>query len=47
VNIPINAKVECTDGSCGRSTNVIVNPVILKLDSSALGALPAMKVRRS
>jgi len=27
VNIPINAKVECTDGSCGRSTKVIVNPV--------------------
>jgi len=27
VNIPINAKVECTDGSCGRSTNVVVNPV--------------------
>jgi len=26
-NIPINAKVECTDGACGRSTNVIVNPV--------------------
>jgi sporulation protein YlmC with PRC-barrel domain len=27
VNIPINAKVECTDGACGRSTNVVVNPV--------------------
>jgi len=27
MNIPINAKVECTDGACGRSTNVIVNPV--------------------
>ncbi|HXK24078.1 MAG TPA: PRC-barrel domain-containing protein [Myxococcota bacterium] len=27
MNIPINAKVECTDGSCGRSTNVVVNPV--------------------
>jgi len=27
VNIPINAKVECTDGACGTSTNVIVNPV--------------------
>jgi sporulation protein YlmC with PRC-barrel domain len=26
VNIPINAKVECTDGACGRSTNVVVNP---------------------
>jgi sporulation protein YlmC with PRC-barrel domain len=27
VNIPINAKLECTDGACGKSTNVIVNPV--------------------
>jgi sporulation protein YlmC with PRC-barrel domain len=27
LNIPINAKVECTDGACGKSTNVIVNPV--------------------
>jgi len=27
MNIPINAKVECTDGDCGKTTNVIVNPV--------------------
>ena len=27
MNIPINAKVACTDGPCGKSTNVIVNPV--------------------
>jgi len=27
MKIPINAKVECTDGACGKSTNVIVNPV--------------------
>jgi len=27
VNIPINAKVVCTDGACGKSTNVVVNPV--------------------
>lgn len=26
-NIPINAQVACTDGACGKSTNVIVNPV--------------------
>jgi len=26
-DIPIKAKVECTDGPCGQSTNVIVNPV--------------------
>jgi hypothetical protein len=26
-NIAINAKVECTDGPCGKSTHVIVNPV--------------------
>jgi len=27
MNIPIKVKVECTDGDCGKSTNVIVNPV--------------------
>ena len=27
MNIPIDAKVECTDGACGTSTTVIVNPV--------------------
>jgi sporulation protein YlmC with PRC-barrel domain len=27
VNIPINTNVQCADGSCGRSTNVVVNPV--------------------
>jgi sporulation protein YlmC with PRC-barrel domain len=27
VNIPINAKIQCTDGACGRSTNVVVNPI--------------------
>ena len=26
-DIPIKAKVECADGPCGKSTNVIVNPV--------------------
>jgi sporulation protein YlmC with PRC-barrel domain len=26
-NIPVHAKIECTDGDCGKSTNVIVNPV--------------------
>jgi len=26
-NIPIHARIECTDGDCGKSTNVIVNPV--------------------
>jgi len=26
-NIPIKAKVQCTDGPCGECTNVIVNPV--------------------
>ena len=25
--IPVNAKVECTDGPCGHSTDLIVNPV--------------------
>jgi sporulation protein YlmC with PRC-barrel domain len=27
VNITINAHVKCSDGACGKSTNVIVNPV--------------------
>ena len=27
INIPINAEVNCLDGSCGESTVVIVNPV--------------------
>jgi sporulation protein YlmC with PRC-barrel domain len=27
MDIPINAKVQCTDGRCGKSTHVIVNPV--------------------
>ena len=27
MNVPLNAKVECTDGACGKSTNVVVNPV--------------------
>ncbi len=25
-NIPINAKVECTDGPAGEETNIIINP---------------------
>jgi sporulation protein YlmC with PRC-barrel domain len=36
VNIPINAKVECTDGACGRSTNVVVNPVNLTVTHVAI-----------
>ena len=27
IDIPLNAKVECTDGPCGKSTNVVVNPI--------------------
>jgi len=27
MNIPIKAQVDCTDRSCGKSTNVIVNPI--------------------
>ena len=30
-NIPIKAQVECTDGPCGKCTNVIVNPVNRKV----------------
>ena len=26
-NIPLGAKVECSDGSCGQATHVIINPV--------------------
>lgn len=35
-NIPIDAKVQCTDGSCGKSTHVIVNPVNRKVTHFAL-----------
>jgi uncharacterized protein YrrD len=28
VEIPLNAQVECTDGVCGRSVYVLINPVI-------------------
>ena len=27
LDIPLGAKVECTDGECGKSTSIIVNPV--------------------
>ena len=27
MDIPLNANVECTDGLCGQSTYVIINPV--------------------
>jgi sporulation protein YlmC with PRC-barrel domain len=30
-DIPINAKVECTDGALGKTTNVIINPVTKKV----------------
>ena len=26
IEIPVNAKVECTDGSVGESTNLFINP---------------------
>lgn len=35
-NIPIDAKVQCSDGSCGKSTHVIVNPVNMKVTHFAL-----------
>jgi hypothetical protein len=28
MEIPLNAQVECTDGICGRSMYVLINPVI-------------------
>jgi len=28
MEIPLNAQVECTDGVCGRSVYVLINPVI-------------------
>jgi sporulation protein YlmC with PRC-barrel domain len=36
MNIPIDAKVECRDGACGRSTNVLVNPVSLTVTHVAI-----------
>jgi len=35
-NIPMNANVVCSDGPCGQSTNVIVNPVSYKVTHFAL-----------
>ena len=29
-DIPLKAKVQCTDAACGKTTNVIVNPVNLR-----------------
>ncbi len=31
MDVPINAKVNCSDGSCGRSTRVILNPATKKI----------------
>ena len=28
MEIPLQAKVECTDGVCGRSVYVLINPVV-------------------
>ena len=36
VTIPSNAKVECTDGPCGKSTHVIVSPVGYKVTHYAV-----------
>ena len=87
-DIPLNAKVQCSDEACGKTTNVILNPVTrqvthivlkdkslgdnqtrmvpvenvaipvsavdltdektvyLNIDKKAVGALPAVKVKR-
>jgi hypothetical protein len=31
MEIPLNARVECTDGVCGRSESILVNPVLDKV----------------
>ncbi len=31
MDIPLQAQVECTDGVCGRSVYVLINPVIDKV----------------
>ena len=36
INIPIHAQVECTDGSAGKSTAVIINPVTRTLTHFAV-----------
>lgn len=35
-DIPLNAKVQCSDGECGKTTNVLVNPVSLKVTHIAI-----------
>ena len=31
INIPVNAGVECTDGVCGVSTHIVINPISKKI----------------
>lgn len=35
-DIPIDAKVECTDGALGKTTNIIINPVTRKVTHIAI-----------
>jgi sporulation protein YlmC with PRC-barrel domain len=37
MEIPLNAQVECTDGVCGRSVFVLINPVIEQLTHLVVG----------
>jgi hypothetical protein len=51
MDIPVNVNVHCADGLCGRSTYVLIDPVLeqvthLKLSKQQIEALPAVPVRR-
>ena len=36
MEIPLQAQVECTDGVCGRSVYVLINPVVEKVTHLAM-----------
>lgn len=40
MDIPVNAKVECVDGSCGESTTVVVNPLTQKVTHIVVKTVP-------
>lgn len=41
MEIPLNAQVECTDGICGRSVYVLINPVVEKVTNLVVKEEPS------
>ena len=46
MDIPINATVQCSDGLCGRSTHVVVNPITEEVTHIVVKANPSPQVER-